>query len=146
MRIYLDLCSIQRPLDLTSQVRIQLEAEAVIGIISLSAEEKVELVSSAVLELENGKNPYEDRRTYAQNILSQARMKTEHSDDIKERAKELTALGIKAFDALHLASAESAAVDYFCTCYDRLLKRTRQITTLSVKVVTPIALIQELLS
>lgn len=146
MRIYLDLCSIQRPLDFTSQVRIQLEAEAIIGIISLSAEKKVEFVSSAVLELENDNNPYEDRRTYAQNILDQASMKIEYTDDIKERAKEFSTFGIKAFDALHLASAESAAVDYFCTCDDRLLNRGRQITSLKVKIVTPIELIQELLA
>ncbi len=35
MKVYLDTCSIQRPLDDQTQIRIRLEAEAVLGIISL---------------------------------------------------------------------------------------------------------------
>jgi hypothetical protein len=35
MRIYLDLCSIQRPMDDHAQDRIRLEAEAVLGILVL---------------------------------------------------------------------------------------------------------------
>ena len=47
-------------------------------------------------------------------------------------------------DALHLALAEAAGVDYFCTCDDRLLRRIRQIQGLKVKAVSPIQLIEEL--
>jgi hypothetical protein len=35
MKIHLDTCSIQRPLDNKTQVRIILEAEAILGIIGL---------------------------------------------------------------------------------------------------------------
>ena len=35
--------------------------------------------------------------------------------------RELTTLGQRAFDALHLACAEAAGVDLFVTCDDRLL-------------------------
>ena len=58
MRIYLDLCCFNRPYDDQSQVRIRLETEA-----KLSLQDKVrcgecELVWSAVLDLENSKNPF----------------------------------------------------------------------------------------
>lgn len=35
MRIYLDMCSIQSPLDTKSQPRIAVEAEAVLGVLML---------------------------------------------------------------------------------------------------------------
>lgn len=35
MKIYLDTCSLQRPLDSRNQVRIIVEAEAILGILSL---------------------------------------------------------------------------------------------------------------
>ena len=44
IRIYLDTCSIQRPLDSKTQIRIALEAEAVLGILALCEEGAVELV------------------------------------------------------------------------------------------------------
>lgn len=43
VRVYLDMCSIQRPLDTKSQVRISVEAEAILGLLSLS--ESGQLVS-----------------------------------------------------------------------------------------------------
>ena len=52
--------------------------------------------------------------------------------------KFLEQQGFKAFDALHIASAESAQVDYFCTCDDRVLKKARQQIDLAVKILSPL--------
>jgi hypothetical protein len=49
MRIYLDTCSLQRPLDSKTHVRIILEAEAILGILALCESGKIELISSEVL-------------------------------------------------------------------------------------------------
>ena len=57
MRIYLDTCAVQRPLDNKAQMRIILEAEAVLGIIGLCDAGKVDLVSSEVLLYEVERNP-----------------------------------------------------------------------------------------
>ena len=55
------------------------------------------------------------------------------------RATELEALGFHAFDAMHLACAESGQVDYFLTTDDKLLRRTRRFARqLTIKVDTPI--------
>lgn len=55
MIIYLDTCSLQRPLDDRTQVRIRLEAEAVLGIIDLVEAGTVDLLSSDALAYETEK-------------------------------------------------------------------------------------------
>jgi hypothetical protein len=49
VKIYLDLCAIQRPLDTPNEVRIVLESEAVLGIIAYCDIGKAELLSSEAL-------------------------------------------------------------------------------------------------
>ena len=45
---------------------------------------------------------------------------------------------------LHLASAVEAQADFFCTCDDRLLKKTRSLDTAPTKVVSPLQSVSEL--
>jgi len=52
MKLYLDNCAIQRPLDDKAQIRIALESEAILGIISLVKDNEIELVLSDILEYE----------------------------------------------------------------------------------------------
>ena len=49
MLVYLDMCSIHRPLDDKSQIRILVESQAVLGIIALCESGQVHLVSSDAL-------------------------------------------------------------------------------------------------
>jgi hypothetical protein len=49
MRIDFDMCSLQRPLDDKSQLRVHLEAEALLGIIEFCESGQAELVSSDAL-------------------------------------------------------------------------------------------------
>jgi predicted nucleic acid-binding protein len=143
MRVYLDLCSIQRPLDTKSQVRIAVEAEAVLGIIALCEAGTLDLVSSSALVFEVEKNPNPVRKMYALEVLSTAQVFASIDQGIEERAEAFHQMGIKPLDALHLASAEAARVDYFCTTDDRFLKRARAAGVLPAKVVTPLELIAE---
>jgi predicted nucleic acid-binding protein len=144
MRIYLDNCSIQRPLDTKSQLRIVLEADAVLGLIELSRTQEVELVTSAVLrfEIRNCQNVV--RREYAADVLKAATVDVALTDVIRRRALELEAFGIRPLDSLHIASAEAAGADYFCTCDDGILSKGRSKIAASVKIVSPIELITEL--
>lgn len=144
MKIYLDTCSLQRPLDSRTQIRTALEAEAVLGILSLLESGRIELVSSEALLFEAERNPNPTRREYAFEVLSQAQTFVLLTEDVENRAREFDALGISPLDALHLALAEEARTGYFCTCDDRLLKRARTISSLGMKVVSPIELIGEL--
>ena len=49
MRIYLDMCSLQRPLDTKTQIRVAVEAEAILNILALWESGQIELVSSPAL-------------------------------------------------------------------------------------------------
>ncbi len=44
MKIYVDNCALQRPLDDKNQIRIATEAEAILGVISLCETEEIELI------------------------------------------------------------------------------------------------------
>lgn len=145
MKIYLDNCCLQRPLDDRSQGRIQLEAEAILAILTLCEEEQVSLVSSDVLEYELGQNPLPERKAYGSEVLAKADIFIEVDDQITQRAKTLEGLGFKGADALHLACAEAEEVDYFCSCDDKLLRRARTVQALLVKVVSPLELAEEVL-
>jgi len=64
VKIYLDLCAIQRPLDTPNQVRIVLESEAVLGIISLCELGQIELLSSEALLYEGEQSSLLIRREH----------------------------------------------------------------------------------
>ena len=144
MRVYLDLCVIQRPLDTPNQVRIVLESEAVLGIIALCHNGQIELLSSEVLIYEGEQNPLPIRREHTFAVLSEAKSVMMVMEKEKKRAANLMTYGIKPLDALHLALAETGRADYFCTCDDRLLRNAREVKDLLVKVVDPVDLIREM--
>ncbi|RMD60006.1 PIN domain-containing protein [Candidatus Parcubacteria bacterium] len=143
MRIYLDVCAIQRPLDTPSHLRIAIEAEAVLGVLALCENGKIEIVSSDALVYETNRNPHPMRREYALAVLALAKEHLEISEEVEQRAAELVEQGFKALDALHLALAEAGRVDYFCTSDDKLLKRARRLGGILVKVVSPLELAEE---
>jgi hypothetical protein len=144
MKIYIDNCALQRPLDDKSQTRIRLEAEAILSVLALCKAGELDLISSEALELEIEKNPLATRRNYAESALESARSHIMLDGSIELRAYEFLTLGIKPLDALHLASAEAAKADYFCTCDDRFLQRAKTIYGLKTVVITPLELIGEL--
>lgn len=144
MKIYLDNCSLQRPFDDRRQVRIAVEAEAILTITSLVETDVVKLVSSDTLLFEVRQSPPKASRKYALELLAHSAAQVVLNEDIVQRARELMSEGIKPLDALHLASAEAAEVDYFCTCDDRLLRRAKRIPLLKLRVVSPLELAEEL--
>jgi hypothetical protein len=144
MLIYLDMCSIHRPLDDKTQFRILVESEAVLGIIALCESGQLGLVPSEALEYETGRNPNPERKAYALEVLCHARQFVSLSPKSEGVARVFQSGGPKPLDALHLACAVEAGVDDFCTCDDRLLKRARAIHDGPPKVVRPLELIGEI--
>lgn len=143
-KVYLDTCSLQRPLDSRIQIRISLEAEAVLGILSLVEANRIDLISSAILEFEISRNSNQIRKEYALEVLSKAKGFADINPKIEKRSKDFGAFGIYPLDAVHLACAEEARADYFCTCDDDLLKRAKRVRDLKVKVVSPLDLVKEI--
>jgi predicted nucleic acid-binding protein len=143
-KLYLDTCSIQRPLDSKIQLRVRLEAEAVLGILSLVETDQMDLVSSEVLLFEINRNSNQIRQEYGQEVILKAKSFVHVSAKIERRSKQFHKLGLPSLDAVHLASAEEARADYFCTCDDDLLKKTKKIKGLKTKVVSPLELVEEI--
>jgi predicted nucleic acid-binding protein len=144
IKIYLDTCAIQRPLDSKTQIRIILEAEAVLGVLALCEAGTIELVASDASTFEIERTPNIARQEYAWEVLSKANIHVRLNTRLEKRARALNVLGIKPLDALHLAAAEQAGADYFCTCDDRFLRRARTVADLKTRVVGPVELIGEL--
>jgi predicted nucleic acid-binding protein len=144
MKVYLDTCSLHRPLDSKTQIRIMLEAEAILGIIGLCEAGQLELVSSEVLVFEVNRNPQIIRREFGLEVLSKAHSFVPLNPQIEQRAGVLNKLGLKPLDALHLASAEEIQADYFCTCDDKFLKKAKAVSDVKTKVVSPLELIEEI--
>ncbi|HET6568722.1 MAG TPA: PIN domain-containing protein [Rhodothermales bacterium] len=144
MRLYLDICAIQRPLDDQSQLRIRLETEAVLGILSACIAGRVELVASSMHVLETRRNPHRNRRDFAIEVLTLAPEVVTVSDAVVLRAANFVRAGIANADALHLAAAVEANADYFCTTDDKLLKKGQTSDTNGTLVVTPLELVSKL--
>ena len=139
MKIYLDNCSLQRPLDDRTQIRVEKEAEAVIEILSVCESGKITLVSSEVLQFEIRNN---STRNAEKRLLEFWKLhgKIAVNEEIENRAREFEDDGIKPIDALHLACAEIEKIDYFCTCDDKFSRKAQILNNLKLKVVSPIEL------
>ena len=137
------MCSIQRPLDSRKQLRVALEAEAILGILRICRPGALELIGSEVLLFELRNNPDPVRREYAEGVLRKATVFQPTTDEVESRAGTLKAAGLKPIDALHLASAVEADADYFCTCDIRLMKRARRADTGRTRVLSPVELAAE---
>ena len=141
MRLYLDISAIQRPLDDQKQLRVRTEAEAVLGLLALCEDGALTLVASGVHVVENQKCPYPDHRAHVNDVLNLAPLYVSTDAAVLERAQRYQEDGIKRLDALHLASAVEAGVEYFCTTDDRLLRKGKIADTNSTSVVSPLELV-----
>lgn len=120
MKVYLDVCCLCRPFDDQRSHRIRMEAEAVIAILN-ACMEGWELVGSEVIEYEIARIPDEERRRSVESLLQFAQEPVMIDEAIMDRARTFNKMGIDAFDALHLATAESAGA-VFLTTDDTVVK------------------------
>lgn len=141
MRVYLDTSVFNRPFDDQSQVKIFLETQAFLLILTMIESQQIELVSSSVLEYENSRNADPNRAKAVNLWLSLSQHYQELSPAIRLRAKELEVIGVKSIDALHVASAEASNSDYFLTCDKRLINRCQD---LALNVMNPTFFITEI--
>lgn len=146
VRLYMDACCLNRPFDDLTQIRVRLEAEAVLAIL-----EKVEagiwtLLSSKVLVFELVQMSDYVRRNQTLKFLSFARERLPVGQAERVRAMTLRRnLALGEFDALHLACAERLRADVFLTTDDRLLRAIERASghPLSIPVANPLVWLTE---
>jgi predicted nucleic acid-binding protein len=136
-QVYLDTSVYNRPFDDQSQPRIWLETLACSLILQMIEEERIALVTSSIVRYENSRNPFSERQSWVNQVMAMASEHLQVNESIRDRARRLEGQGVKALDALHLACAESAGVDFFVTCDDRLLSRYRSLEGALLRIYEP---------
>jgi predicted nucleic acid-binding protein len=145
-KVYLDVCCLNRPFDDQQQDRVRLEAEAVLLILKRCEAGEWQWISSAVVNYEVDNIPNQERHNRIKEIVRGAKEVQPLSDAAVERGEELKKLGLKTYDALHVACAEQASVEVLLTTDDRLVRAaTRNARTLKVPVKNPLTWLQEVL-
>jgi len=122
-RIYLDNCCFNRPYDDQQHPIIKLETEAKLYIQYEALLGNLSLVWSFILHYENNDNPFTDRKNQIGLWENVADCIIAYKESIYEKAQLVMELGVKTKDALHIASAIAADVDYFITTDKKLLNK-----------------------
>jgi predicted nucleic acid-binding protein len=144
VRIYLDLCCLNRPFDDQTQQRVAMETEVLNLLHEKIAQGRHSLCASAALVAENDQNPNKERKEEVRDILSAAKQWVGAAPEIDARTQELSALGFRPFDAFHVASAEAGGCDRLVTCDDQFLKvGRRHAKSTRVAVTDPLSLASE---
>ena len=143
MRIYLDSCCLQRPLDDQTQPRIRVESEAVLAILTIVQTGELSLLNSEALEYEVSRIPDEVRRNEVMAVLALTNERLEINDEVEALAESLEIRGVRSMDAVHLALASTAKADFFGTCDDKFLRTSQTLFGLTCKVVSVLALVPE---
>ena len=141
MRVYLDNCCYNRPFDPQTDLRICLETMAKMRVQALMKDGSVEYAWSDALDYELGQSPNYQEPDMIAPWRDGAIVDVETDDDLIDRAEEIQAYGIKAMDALHLASAEFAECDWFLTTDRGILKKLRMLG--EMRIANPIDFITE---
>ena len=137
-RIYLDVCTLCRPFDDQSYLRVRLETEAVNLIISKIRFGHFQLMVSPVhyreiVDITESKERMELEAIF-KNLGQSIRV---DSHITRNRAEQFISLGMGIADAAHVAFAEDADAD-FISCDDKLIKKCLK-CDINVWTGTPIA-------
>lgn len=144
MRLYLDVCSLNRPYDDQSIDRNRLEAEAVVIIVGRVRDGRHSLVSSEIIDREVAACPDREKADLVRETLRLAEQHVVMTPNEAKRSRELIGLGFRKLDSMHMACAEAARCKYFVTTDDRLIRRAKaHRKTLAVAVANPLTFVTE---
>jgi len=145
MKIYMDVCCLNRPFDELSQDRVYLEAEAVLSIVSRCEKGEWNLIASGTIEYELLKLPDTDRLEQIRELYAIAKEYVKLTEQTEKRAAFFQQNGLKPIDSLHLASAETAESDVFLTTDDRLFRAANKMS-LNIKIANPVSWLMEVMN
>ena len=141
MKIYLDNCMFNRPFDEQTHIRIRLETEAKLAIQEEIRRGTYQLIWSYILDYENSKNPFQERKEQIIKWKKYAITDSEENTEIIKTALLLNSKGLQKMDSLHLACAVFAKADYFLTTDDKVIKKANTLT--GIKITDPIDFIKK---
>ncbi|MBS4099114.1 MAG: PIN domain-containing protein [Sulfuricella sp.] len=142
MLVYLDLCCFNRPFDEQTQLLVRLQTEAKLHVQAMIREGLLELAWSAMIDLENAANPDPDRRAAVAGWARLASVDVAANERVEAMAEVFSELGVKAMDALHVASAIEANAGYFLTTDKAVLRKLAM--EKRIQIVDPIDFVRDL--
>ncbi|MEE4356665.1 MAG: PIN domain-containing protein [Desulfococcaceae bacterium] len=147
MKIYFDVCCLNRPYDDQTQDRVHLETVAIMAILKHIELKEWLWISSAVVNYEISQTTDEERKCRLYSLVRWATEFVTVEQDSYNRAKEIQQqLGIKAYDALHIACAEKGGADVFLSTDDKLIKASnRKKKAIKIQVENPLKWLQEVI-
>ncbi len=143
MKIYLDNCCFNRPFDDQSQLRIKIETEAKLKIQDDIRGNKLQLAWSYILDYENNKNPFAERKEQVSGWKKYSAEDILANSEILNLATSLNQKGFRKMDSLHIACAIYAQCDYFVTTDDKILNKSD--ITKEIKIIDPFGFIKEVI-
>ncbi len=102
----------------------------------------LELIWSYILDFENEQNPFNERKISIANWKKFALADIEETENLLNKAQTLVNLGLKAKDALHIASAIEAKARYFLTTDDKILNKSSNLN--DIIIISPTDFIKKL--
>jgi predicted nucleic acid-binding protein len=103
----------------------------------------LELLSSAALVYEIGKNQDPVRRDFAMAVVERAVEHVEAGPAVEARSTSFVEAGARPLDALHLASAVEGGARYFATTDDQVLRTANRLERGPTEAVSLLHLIEE---
>jgi|SRR6266446_3886756 len=135
MKLYLDNSFLNRPFDDPLVGMNNNEGSVLFNIIRLAKEGKLQLVRSAMIGFENAVNDIAARKSFVESVMYLVDTYQNLNDSIVRRAQTIVQeYRLQPLDAVHIASAEAAQVDFFITCDYTVLKRYQGI----LHIITPL--------
>ena len=146
MRIYLDVCCLNRQFDDQTQDRIHLESEAILSILNYSQTLNWDIIGSDAIDGEIFKMPDSEKKLKVGILASMHQSYVAVDRGLEIRASKLEESGFKAFDALHIACAEKGDADVLLTTDDGLLRKAAQYrSNLKIEVRNPLEWVAEVI-
>ena len=140
LKIYMDNCCFNRPFDDQQYIVIKLETEAKLQIQHEVLLGKYSLIWSFILFYENDKNPFADRKSQIGLWENAAEHIVANENAVRDKARSIMDVGIRAKDALYLACVVCAHADYFITTDRKLLNKAIE----GIIIINPIDFVRRL--
>ena len=139
LKVYLDNCCYNRPFDESKNIEIELETIAKLAVQRLIKMGQIDLQWSYILSYENYNNPKKINKANIAKWKDIAIDNILENENILLNAEKYEKLGIKQYDALHIACAVESKCDYFLTTDKGILKK--HIT--DIRTINPIDFMRE---
>jgi predicted nucleic acid-binding protein len=141
LKIYLDTCCYSRPFDDLTQSKILSEAQAVQDVVELSKSGELTIMSSQFVKYEIDSIPLIEKRDKVGGFYHYDEYHL-LTDKLGRLAKYYQTFGMKTFDSLHLATAETNGADFLLTTDSDFIKFALRCSH-NVKVVNPRDFVKE---